>query len=70
MKICVLGAGLIGKAMAIDLSGNKRFDVASIDFSEEKLNRLNSFGNIRKIKCDLSDKQKLTEVNAAKMLLI
>ena len=34
-KIIVLGAGLVGKAMAIDLA--KNFDVTSVDVSEQAL---------------------------------
>ncbi|HET9052553.1 MAG TPA: saccharopine dehydrogenase NADP-binding domain-containing protein, partial [Cyclobacteriaceae bacterium] len=37
-KILVLGAGLVGKAMAIDLS--EKFDVTSADVSEEALTSL------------------------------
>ena len=62
MKICILGAGLIGTAMAMDLSSCNEFNVASVDFSEKRLEQLNSFNNIRKIKCDLSDNKVLSEV--------
>jgi len=35
MKIAVLGAGMVGRAMAIDLS--KKFEVISFDLSEKSL---------------------------------
>lgn len=37
MKIIVLGAGLVGAPMAIDLQGDDRFEVAVADVSEEAL---------------------------------
>lgn len=51
-KIVVLGAGLVGKAMAIDLS--KTFDVTSIDLNAEALSSLKEKG-IQTIQADLSD---------------
>jgi len=41
-KVVVLGAGLVGKAIAIDLS--KSFTVTSVDINEEALNALNPHG--------------------------
>ena len=51
-KIIVLGAGLVGKAMAIDLS--KKFDVTSVDINEQALSELNSLG-IKTQKADISN---------------
>jgi lysine 6-dehydrogenase len=51
-KIVVLGAGLVGKAIAIDLA--KTFDVTSVDLNEEALNGLKALG-IKTIKQDLAD---------------
>lgn len=51
-KIVVLGAGLVGKAMAIDLS--KNFDVTSVDINEAALSELSSV-NIKTQKADLSN---------------
>ena len=51
-KIIVLGAGLVGKAMALDLA--KSFDVTSVDMSDEALSNLQVRG-IKTIKSDLSD---------------
>ncbi len=52
MKIIILGAGLIGTPMAIDLNRDQKFEVTVADYSHDALNNL-------KIKCpDLSCIQK------------
>ena len=51
-KICVLGAGLVGKAMAIDLS--KQYKVTSVDINQNSIKNLNS-KNIQTICGDISD---------------
>lgn len=56
-KISVLGSGLIGKAIAIDLSQNH--DVTSIDFDQNRLDELGHDNAIKKVKADVSDKTKL-----------
>jgi lysine 6-dehydrogenase len=57
-KVLVLGAGLVGKAMAIDLS--KQFDVTAADFSEDALATLKQH-NIKTQKLDFSDLKLLTQ---------
>ena len=52
-KIIVLGAGLVGNAIAIDL--NDRFDVTAVDIDEDALRKLSEKHNIRTISADLSD---------------
>jgi len=54
-KIIVLGAGLVGNAMAIDL--NKKYDVTSADISDKALEPLAKNHNIKTLKADLSTKQ-------------
>ncbi len=56
-KIIVLGAGLVGKAMAIDLV--KDFDVTSVDFNEEALKAVSEHG-IKTLKLDFSNHQSLS----------
>ncbi len=51
-KVVVLGAGLVGKAMAIDLSA--RFDVTSVDINQAALDEV-SRHSIKTVKADLSD---------------
>ncbi|MBK5278743.1 MAG: saccharopine dehydrogenase NADP-binding domain-containing protein [Bacteroidia bacterium] len=58
-KIIVLGAGLVGKAMAIDLS--KKFDVTSVDINEQSLAEIKSRG-IKTQKADFADLQTLASV--------
>jgi len=58
-KVIVLGAGLVGKAMAIDLA--KTFDVTSVDINEESLRDIGTL-NIATQKVDLADLQALCVV--------
>lgn len=58
-KIVVLGAGLVGKSIALDLSGP--FDVTSVDISEENLKPLRSQG-IDIQKADLSHAERIPEL--------
>jgi lysine 6-dehydrogenase len=58
-KVIVLGAGLVGKVMAIDLA--KSFDVTSVDISEEALSDLQKLG-IKTKQVDLSNLQLLTSI--------
>jgi lysine 6-dehydrogenase len=57
-KVIVLGAGLVGKAMAIDLA--KKFDVTSADFSEDALASLKQH-NIKTQKLDFSNLKLLAQ---------
>lgn len=58
-KVIVLGAGLVGKAMAIDLS--KKFDVTSVDINEDALAQVASNG-IKTAKADFGDISKLAQL--------
>lgn len=58
-KVIVLGAGLVGKAMAIDLA--KTFDVRSVDINEESLSDVGAL-NIATQKVDFADLQALRVV--------
>jgi saccharopine dehydrogenase-like NADP-dependent oxidoreductase len=58
-KVVVLGAGLVGKAMAIDLAAN--FEVTSVDFNPEALKELEKFG-IKTLKADLSNLDQLASL--------
>jgi len=59
-KILVLGAGMVGKAMAIDL--DKRYDVTSADISEDALAYLNQKHHIKTIRFDVTDWSGLKEL--------
>ena len=54
-KIIVLGAGMVGRAIAIDLA--KKHKVISADICEESLNKLTTIDNIETIKSNLSSKE-------------
>jgi saccharopine dehydrogenase-like NADP-dependent oxidoreductase len=58
-KIVVLGAGLVGKAIAIDLS--KKFDVASVDKNETALSTVGTYG-VEPIRADLEHPEQLKEI--------
>jgi saccharopine dehydrogenase-like NADP-dependent oxidoreductase len=55
MKILVLGAGLVGGPMAIDLARNGEFEVTSADYSSEALSRLTDIDGIKTVQADLDD---------------
>ena len=56
-KIIVLGAGMVGRAIAIDLA--KKHNVISVDICEDSLNKLTTIDNIETIKSDLSSKENI-----------
>jgi saccharopine dehydrogenase-like NADP-dependent oxidoreductase len=53
MKIAVLGAGMVGRSIAIDLSIT--FEVTSFDISETNLAKLKERGNVQTVKANLSE---------------
>src|SRR3954452_11627981 len=54
MKIAVLGAGLVGLPMALDLAKDPSFDVFVADAREEPLDRLGQVPRVRTTRTDLS----------------
>ncbi len=52
MKIAILGAGMVGSAMAIDLS--EKFEVTSFDINKNNLEGLKKYPSIKCEKADLS----------------
>src|SRR5690606_23019026 len=58
-KVIVLGAGLVGKAMAVDLARN--FDVTSADRSDSALAEVARHG-VKTAKLDFSDKAALRRI--------
>ncbi len=65
-RITVLGAGMVGRAMAIDLA--KKHEVTSADLSKKNLELLPS--NIRTLEADLSKQNEITRVIADADLVI
>jgi saccharopine dehydrogenase-like NADP-dependent oxidoreductase len=61
MKIIVLGAGLIGGPMAIDLNKEEKFEVTVVDYSQAALNKLKAKCNDLSItQMDLSNPEDVT----------
>jgi saccharopine dehydrogenase-like NADP-dependent oxidoreductase len=59
MKILVLGAGLVGGPMALDLAGNGEFKVTSADRSNDALARLADIDGITTVQADLDNPEAL-----------
>ncbi len=55
MKVSVLGAGLVGSAIAKDLAAGGRFDVTAFDVSGDVLGRLEGVSGLKTRVADLSD---------------
>ena len=62
MNVLVLGSGLIGRPMAIDLASDKMFNVSIADIRSQNLDRIPSDLPITKIRKDLSDPDQLKSV--------
>ena len=56
-KVLVLGAGMVGSAMAIDLSA--KYDVTSIDINKEALHYLKTHSGVKTVYGDVTDKKYL-----------
>ena len=61
-KIVVLGAGLVGKAIAFDLCGE--YDVTAVDIDEANVRKIDEYHTLRGIHADLSNPAKVKEVIA------
>lgn len=59
MKVLVLGAGLVGGPMAMDLAKNGEFEVTSADRSSEALSRLTGIAGITTVQADIDDAELL-----------
>jgi lysine 6-dehydrogenase len=59
-KVIVLGAGLVGKAMAIDLSKNLQVTVA--DINAENLSKLHAYQSIETMETDLSNPNAIRKI--------
>ncbi len=67
-KIVVLGAGRVGRTMAIDLCSD--YAVTSVDASEENLSVLKSKSSVNTVKADLSSSSEIKKVIADADLVI
>jgi len=59
MKILVLGAGLVGGPMALDLARNGEFEVTSADRSAEALKRFSNVQGITTVQVNLDNSEEL-----------
>jgi lysine 6-dehydrogenase len=59
-KIVVLGAGLVGKAMAIDLQ--KKYHTIAVDINQDALKTLNTDHGIETIHTDISEEETLNKI--------
>jgi lysine 6-dehydrogenase len=59
MNVLVLGSGLVGRPMAIDLANDKSFKVTVADISKKNLDRIPSSLPIKKIEKDISNPDQL-----------
>jgi len=67
-KIIVLGAGMVGRAIALDLAANH--EVTSADVSESSLKLLRSAGNVRTLPLDVTDRTRLERAIAGFDLVV
>lgn len=61
-KIVVLGVGLVGKAMAVDLQ--KKYHTIAVDINQDALKALNTDHGIETIHADISDEETLNKIIA------
>ncbi|MCX6558297.1 MAG: saccharopine dehydrogenase family protein [Candidatus Aminicenantes bacterium] len=61
-KIIVLGSGLIGAPIAIDLAGDASFAVSVVDISSDSLRKCAAGKSVKTIQVDLSDAAKVKEL--------
>jgi saccharopine dehydrogenase-like NADP-dependent oxidoreductase len=59
MNVIVLGCGLVGRPMAIDLANDKSFNVTVADISKKNLGRIPTNLSIKKIEKDISNPDQL-----------
>lgn len=70
MKILVLGAGLVGGPMAIDLAKDGEFEVTSADVSAEALSKLKDHTGIETVCTDLDNPETISLLAKDKDLVI
>ncbi len=62
MKILILGAGLIGGPMAIDLAKDSEFNITLADINKDSLDKIGEKNKISTIQKDLSDSKSIKEI--------
>jgi len=69
-KIAVLGAGLVGGPMAVDLAREKGFRVTAVDISAQALSRFQRSKGISALPADLSDPRMVKAIAAKHDLVV
>ena len=59
MKVLVLGSGLVGRPMAVDLAKDKAFQVTVVDFNRINLDKLPAEFPLQKIEMDITNHKEL-----------
>jgi saccharopine dehydrogenase-like NADP-dependent oxidoreductase len=70
MKILVLGAGLVGGPMAIDLAKDGEFEVTAADISSEALSKLSAYSGIETVRADLDKAETIKYLTEDKDIVI
>jgi len=61
-QILVLGAGMVGGAMALDLANDERFEVTVVDYNAEALAKIAAAGKLQVLHRDLSNPSMVREL--------
>lgn len=61
-KVVILGAGLVGGPMALDLASDPDIEVLAVDKDEEALERLGVSASIQTVRSDLSRKENIKKI--------
>jgi saccharopine dehydrogenase-like NADP-dependent oxidoreductase len=69
-KIIVLGSGLVGAPMALDLARDEQFAVSVADISNESLQKCAEVKSIKTIQADLADTARVQELVADQDLIL
>lgn len=70
MKITVLGCGLVGGPIAMDLAAEANYNVKVADINIEALNRLQSRARVETVQADLSDSTQVKKVIAGSDMVV
>ena len=62
MKIVVLGAGLVGLPMALDLANEKNFEVTIVDINPKSLDKAKTYKELKILQSDLSSAENVKEI--------
>lgn len=62
MNVLVLGSGLVGRPMAVDLAKEKSFDITVVDFNKFNLDKIPFNLPIKKIRKDISNHKELSSL--------